>query len=139
MSVAVTESTTHVQSAVLESFLAISRVSLAGAERLSELNSAALREAFTDGAAVVRTFAEITLVPDIQDIQSKLVAPMMHKALAYTRSVREVAVQTQQEVSRLMQSQLSVLNRKTAMSDSWQGVLASFSATVKQQEKALGR
>jgi len=131
MSVAVTESTSHAQNAALESFLAISRISLGSTERLSELNSAALREAFTDSTAVVHAISQITLVPDLQEFQSKLVAPMMSKALAYTRSVQEVAVETQQEISRLMQSQLSVLTRKTVMPDSWQSILARFAMAVK--------
>ncbi len=131
MSIAVTESTTHAQSAALESFLAMSRISLGGTERLSELNSAALREAITDSAAVVGAFSQVTLVPDLQEIQSKLLAPMMNKALAYTRSVQEVAVETQQEISRLMQSQLSVLTQTTAMPESWQGILARFAVAVK--------
>lgn len=139
MSVAVTENTIRAQSAALDSFLAMSRLSLEGAERLSELNSAALRDAFTDSAAVARGFAEMTLTSDMQQIQSTLVAPMMNRALAYGRSVQELGAQTQQEVSRQMQSQLSVLSEKTALSDSWQGVLARFGAAVKPQEKALKR
>lgn len=113
MSFTVTESGTYAQSAALDSFLEISRLSLKNAERLADLNTAALREAFTGSAAAVHAFAGITSAVEMQAIQSKLVAPMMDSALAYGRSVHDVTAQTQQEISRLLQSQLSALKQKS--------------------------
>jgi len=113
MSFTITNSGTYAQSAVLDSFLEISRLSLNNAARLADLNTAALRETFTGSAAAVHAFAGITSAAEMQAIQSKLVAPMMDKALAYGRSVHDVAAQTQQEISKLMQSQLAALQQKT--------------------------
>lgn len=114
MSFAITDSSTYAQSAALDSFLEISRLSLKNAEGLADLNAVALREAFTGGAAAVHAFAGITSASELQSIQSKLVAPMMDKALAYGRSVHDLAAQTQQEISQLLQSQLSALQQKTS-------------------------
>lgn len=141
MNIAVAQRTVSAQHAVLDSFLAISRLSLTTSERLSELNAAALREAFTDSGAVVRAFARITLASDLQDIQTELVAPLMQQALAYSRNVREVVAQTQneaaREATRLMQSQLSGMDRKMAVPESWEGVLARAAALVKQPAKSI--
>lgn len=126
MSFAIAESNTYAQSAVLDSFLEISRLSLKNAERLADLNAVALREAFTGSAAAVHAFAGITSASEMQAIQSKLVTPMMDKALAYGRSVHDAAVQSQQEISRLLQSQLSALQQKA-------------SKTVTQQDSAAKR
>lgn len=114
MSFAITSSSTYARSAALDSFLEISRLSLNNAERLTDLNTVALREAFTGSATAVHAFAGITSASEMRAIQSKLVGPMMDKALAYGRSVHDLAAQTQQEISRLMQSQLSALQQKIA-------------------------
>lgn len=114
MRFAITDSSTFAQNAALDSFLEISRLSLKNTECLTDLNALALREAFAGSAAVVETFSGMTSAPEMQSIQSKLVAPMMDKALTYGRSVHDVAAQTQQAVLRLLQSQLSALQQKTS-------------------------
>jgi len=125
-----------------EAFMQMSKICLEGAERLLSLNLAAMREVMEDSAAVAGTLTDIKSMQDFQAIQPD-VAPMMEKAVAYTRNVQEIATRTQDELSKLMNVQFAQFDLDPQAPAAWNAAMEMFTkgaqkaapATVKAAAK----
>lgn len=108
------------QQSVLDSFLAISRLYLQGAERLSALNAAALRGMVADGATAMKALMGATSAAEGMEIQASMSNAMVGKVVAYTRGLHELAAETQEEMSRQTLTPTSDASGIAEVPDSWQ-------------------
>ena len=100
-----------VNQAAVESLLTVANTSLAAAERLAALNLNTARALFADNAANVAALLAVKDVQGLVALQSKLAKPAVEKAIAYSRSVYEIASQTQEEFAKIFDSQYVEINK----------------------------
>ena len=95
----------------LEKMMALANSALARAERLAELNLNTVRSVLEDSVATSRKLAEVKDPQQLASLQAELTKPMLDKAVAYARSVQQIATEGQEEVSGLFEDQIAELNR----------------------------
>ena len=100
-----------VAKANIETLIALANSNVARVERLSALNINTARAALEDGVAATKTLLAVKNPQDIAGLQASLAQPMMDKAVAYARSVYEIAAEAQQEVAKLFEAQVAELNK----------------------------
>lgn len=98
----------------VENLLSLANSAFASAERLAALNLNTARSILEDGMANVKAVLAVKDVQDLVNLQTTLAQPMVEKAVAYARSVYEIASQSQEEVSKLMEAQVAELNKGVA-------------------------
>jgi phasin family protein len=118
-----------------DAFMQMSKICLEGAERLSSLNLAAMREVMEDSAAVAGSLTDIKSMQDFQSIHPD-VAPMVEKAVAYTRNVQEIATRTQDELSKLMNVQFAQFDLDPKAPAAWNAALEMFTKGAQQMAPA---
>lgn len=100
-----------VSQANLEKLVALANSALSRAERLAELNLNAVRSVLEDSVATTRKLAEAKDPQQLASLQAELTKPMIDRAVAYARSVQQIATEGQEEVSGLFEDQIAELNR----------------------------
>ena len=98
----------------LESLMSLATSAIARAERLAELNLNTVRSVLEDSVATTRKLAEAKNPQELANLQAELTKPMIDKAVAYARSVQEIATEGQNEVSSLFEKQIAELNKNFA-------------------------
>lgn len=98
--------------ASLEAMMSLANSAIARAERLAELNLNTVRSVLEDSVATTRKLAEAKDPQQLAKLQGELTKPMLDKAVAYARSVQEIATEGQQEVSNLFEKQIADLNKR---------------------------
>lgn len=88
----------------LESLMSLATSAIARAERLAELNLNTVRSVLEDSVATTRKLAEAKNPQELANLQAELTKPMIDKAVAYARSVQEIATEGQNEVSSLFEA-----------------------------------
>ena len=88
----------------LESLMSLAGSAIARAERLAELNLNTVRSVLEDSVATTRKLAEAKNPQELANLQAELTKPMIDKAVAYARSVQEIATEGQNEVSSLFEA-----------------------------------
>ncbi len=101
-----------VNQAAVESLLTVANTSLAAAERLAALNLNTARALFADNAANVAALFAVKDVQGFVALQSQLAKPAVEKAIAYSRSVYEIASESASALSQIVEGQ-SVELKKT--------------------------
>jgi phasin family protein len=96
----------------LEAMMSLANSAIARAERLAELNLNTVRSVLEDSVATTRKLAEAKDPQQLAKLQGELTKPMLDKAVAYARSVQEIATEGQQEVSNLFEKQIADLNKR---------------------------
>jgi phasin family protein len=114
MMFATTEQFATTGKANVEVLLSLANTAFASAERLAALNLNTARTALEDGVANAKTLLAVKDVQELVNLQSSLAQPAVEKAVAYARSVYEIATQTQEEFSKVMEAQLAELNKAVA-------------------------
>ncbi|MGD9871109.1 MAG: phasin family protein [Thauera sp.] len=94
----------------LEKLMALATGALARAERLAELNLNTVRSVLEDSVSTSRKLAEAKDPQQFASLQAELTKPMIDKAVAYARSVQQIATEGQEEVSGLFEDQIAELN-----------------------------
>lgn len=100
----------------IETALRFAKISLDSAERLVRLQLDAAKEALEENAKNAKTLSGVKDVQDVVALRSKLAESSVEKALSYSRSVYEVASQTQSELSQLLEEGLSSFNKSVVTS-----------------------
>lgn len=100
--------------ATVDSLLAVANAALASAERIAELNLIAARSVVEDSAASAKAVIGAKDAQEAMAIQAQLALPAIERAVAYSRSVYEVTVQAQAEMSSLLQEQFSDFQKSTS-------------------------
>ncbi|MBI2318432.1 MAG: phasin family protein, partial [Betaproteobacteria bacterium] len=94
-----------------DALIAISNIQVAAFERLSALTFNAARAMFEDSVAQARAMLGAKDEKDLFDRNAALAQPAVEKAIAYSRSMYDVAVQAQNEISRVMETHCAEMNR----------------------------
>ena len=93
--------------AVVENFLTLANTAFASTERLSALNLNVSRSFLEDSVANTKLLLGIKDPQQLVALQSTLAQPAVEKLVSYSRSVYEIATQTQEEVSKIIEAQFS--------------------------------
>ena len=107
----------------LETMMTIANTTFASIERMATLNLDTARSVMEENLSNVKTLMAAKDVQELTSLQMALAKPMLEKAVAYARSAYEIQAQTQEELSRLVETQVSELNK-------------SLSATLDKAAKA---
>ncbi|AYH42591.1 phasin family protein [Azoarcus sp. DN11] len=98
----------------VESLLTLANNAFASAERFAALNLNTARSILEDGLANSKALLGAKDAQEFLGLQASLVQPLVEKAVAYNRSVYEIASQGQEEVSKLVEAQIAELNKSLA-------------------------
>ncbi len=94
----------------VEAALAAASTQFAALEKIASLNASALKAAFEDGLANTRALAGAKDVQELVSLQSSFAQPAMEKAIAYSRSVYDVAASTGSELTKVTEKRIAELN-----------------------------
>ena len=97
--------------ASIENILTLANTAFASAERLAALNLNTARTILEDIVANSKSLMGAKDVQELLGLQASLAQPAVEKAVAYSRSIYEIATQTQEEMSKLFESQFAEINR----------------------------
>ena len=85
------------------------------AEQISTTNKAGVDTFMTLASAHTRALLAVKDVEALVTLQKSLAQPDAEKAATYTRRVYEIATQTQEALSQVVEAQISELNQKLAL------------------------
>ena len=111
---ATTEQFASANKATVETLLTVANTAFASAERLAALNLNTARAMLEDSVANAKALLGVKDVQQLIAMQTTLAQPAVEKAVAYSRSVYEIATQTQEELSKVVESQFSEMNKTVA-------------------------
>jgi len=94
----------------VESFLALATSQFAAIEKFASLNANAVKAAFEDTIANTRALAGAKDVQELVNLQSTFAQPAIEKAIAYSKSVYEVATETNTEFAKAAERRVAELN-----------------------------
>lgn len=98
----------------VETMLTLANAAFASAERLTALNLNTARSIMEDGVANTKAMLAVKDVQELMNLQTSLAQPIVEKAVAYARSVYEITSQSQEEVTKVMESQVAEINKGVA-------------------------
>ena len=98
----------------IETLMTVANTAFASAERLAALNLNTARAALEDSVANAKAILAVKDVQGLMSLQSSLAQPAVEKAVAYSRSVYEIATQTSEELSKVFEGQFADLNKNVA-------------------------
>lgn len=96
--------------ATVEALLSVATTHFAAMEKLATLSSSALKGAFEDTVANARALAAARDVQELISLQASFTQPAIDKAITYSKSVYEVATQTNAELSKLAEKRVAEWN-----------------------------
>lgn len=96
--------------ATMEAMLSLASSQFAAIEKLANLNAGAIRAAFEDTVANARALSSAKDVQELVSLQSTFAQPAMEKAIAYSKSVYEVATQANAELSKAAEKRVAEWN-----------------------------
>ena len=94
----------------VENMLSLTNTVFASAERLATLNLNTARSVVEDSVATTKSLFEIKDAQALVGLTPQLAQPGMEKVTAYSRGVYEIFTQTKDEVSKIVEAQVSELN-----------------------------
>ena len=94
----------------IETMLNQANAAFAKAERLTALNLNTARSVLEDGVANTKAVLAVKDPQELVKLQA-LTQPLVEKAVAYARSVYEIASEGQEEFSKVFETQLAELNK----------------------------
>lgn len=114
MAFAIPDQITAANKASIETLLTLANTAFASAERLAALNLNVARSVMEDSAANTKGLLGVKDPQELIGYQASLAQPAVEKAVAYSRSLYEIASQTQEEISKVFESQFAELNKNIA-------------------------
>ena len=100
----------------VETMLSVAAMQFAALEKLSTLNADALKAAFQDSLLTTRALLGAKDVQEFVSLQSTLAQPAIEKAIAYSKSVYEVATESNSELTKVAEKRVSEWNEGFATS-----------------------
>ena len=109
-------------------------------ERLAALNLNTARSVLEDSVAATRTVLAARNPQDLAALQNTLTQPMLDKAVAYGRSVYEIATEGQQASAKLFEAQVAEWNKlfTSALDKAAQSAPAGSGPVFAAVKSALG-
>ena len=98
----------------VEALLTLANTAFASAERLAALNLNTARTLLEDSVASAKALLGVKDIQSFVALQTTLAQPAAEKAVAYSRSIYEIATKTQEEVSKIVESQFAEANKNVA-------------------------
>lgn len=98
----------------VEAILSLANSQFAAFERLSALNFNATKAAFEDGIGHAKALLNAKDVQEAMNLSAAAAQPALEKAIAYSRSLYEVAAQTQSELTKYAEAQAAEVNKSMA-------------------------
>lgn len=95
----------------VETLLTFANTAFASAERLAALNLNTARILLEDSVNNAKVLLGVKDVQELVSTQAALAQPAFEKAVAYSRSVYEIASQTQEEFSKIFDNQYVEMNK----------------------------
>ena len=111
---ATTEQLAAANKANVETLLTVANTAFASAERLAALNLNTARAILEDSVASAKALLAVKDVQQLMSLQTNLAQPAVEKAVAYSRSVYEIATQTQEELQKVFEGQFAELNKNVS-------------------------
>jgi phasin family protein len=105
------EQVTAANKAGVETLLTIAHAQFAAFERLSALNFNTTKAAFEDSIHFAKALLSVKDAQEFVNLNAAIAQPALEKSIAYSRSVYDVATQTQAEITKLAESQAADLNK----------------------------
>jgi phasin family protein len=96
--------------AKVETILSLAATQFAAMEKLATLNANAVKSAFEDSLTNTRALFGAKDVQEFVNLQSTLTTPAIEKAIAYSKSVYEVATETNSEFSKVAEKRVAEWN-----------------------------
>jgi phasin family protein len=100
----------------VEAILSVATMQFAALEKLSTLNANAVRAAFEDSVATTRAMLGAKDVQEFVNLQSSFTQPAIEKAIAYSKSVYEVATESNAELTKVAEKRVAEWNEGFATS-----------------------
>jgi phasin family protein len=94
----------------VETFLAVANAQFAALEKLASLNATVVKNAFEDSIASTRALLGAKDVQEFVGLQNTFAQPAIEKAIAYSKSVYEVATDTNAELSKVAERRVAEWN-----------------------------
>lgn len=94
----------------VDAILAAANAQFAAFEKLASLNASAFKTAFEESLANARALAGAKDMQEVVALQSSFAQPAIEKAIAYSKSVYEVATSANTELSKLAEKRASEWN-----------------------------
>jgi phasin family protein len=110
-----TEQFATANKATVETLLTVANTAFASAERLAALNLNTARAMLEDSVANAKALLGVKDVQQLIAMQTTLAQPAVEKAVAYSRSVYEIATQTQEELTKVVEGQFSEINKNVSV------------------------
>ena len=98
----------------VETLVNMANTAFGGAERLAALNLNAARTLMEDGATRTRVLCGVEDLQGLVSLQSNLAQPGLEKAAVYSRSVYQIAADTQEALSDVVEGQVSEFSRSAS-------------------------
>ncbi len=95
----------------VEAFIGLAHSQFAAFERLSALTFNATKSVFEDSVAHTKAMLNAKDVQELVNLSTAATQPSIEKAIAYSRSIYDVATQSQGELTKLVESQASEFNK----------------------------
>ena len=94
----------------VEAFLAVANTQFAALEKLAGIQASAMKSAFEDSIANTRALLGAKDVQEFVTLQNSFAQPAIEKAIAYSKSVYEVATETNSELTRVAERRVAEWN-----------------------------
>jgi len=94
----------------VETMLSLAAMQFAAMEKLATLNANAVKSVFEDSLSNTRALFGAKDVQEFMNLQSTLATPAIEKAIAYSKSVYEVATETNAELSKVAEKRVAEWN-----------------------------
>ncbi|HEX5093883.1 MAG TPA: phasin family protein [Burkholderiales bacterium] len=94
----------------VETLLSLAATQFAAMEKLATLNANAVKSVFEDSLTNTRALFGAKDVQEFVNLQSTLATPAIEKAIAYSKSVYEVASETNAELSKVAEKRVAEWN-----------------------------
>jgi len=94
----------------VESILAIANAQFAAFEKLATISAGAVRTAFEDSMSNTRALLSAKDVQEFVTLQNSFTQPAIEKAIAYSKSVYEVATEANAELSKVAERRVAEWN-----------------------------
>jgi phasin family protein len=98
----------------VETMLSLAATQFAAIEKLATLNANAVKTAFEDSLSNTRALFGAKDVQEFVSLQNTMAAPALEKAIAYSKSVYEVATEANAEMSKVAERRVSEWNENFA-------------------------
>lgn len=95
----------------IEALFSVANSAFANAEKLNALNLGLARGLVEDSLAGTRSLMGVKDAQELVGLQGSLGKPMLEKVVAYNRSVYDIATDSQTQVARMIEAQMSELNK----------------------------